>query len=274
MQSRVVVVTGAASGIGAACARTLQARGYRVVAVDRDAETLRARAAELDIPFHVADVADEARVVALAEEVTEAHGVPWGLVASAGIVQRILPPHALPMEEFDRVIAVNLRGLYLTCREFGTRMARAGRGAIVTISSGAAYRSTTLHAYGPAKAAVVALTETLAAEWGRSGVRVTGVAPAYTMTEGIRRRGEAGERDLSAFGRDLIIGRPIAPEEIAGPVAFLLSDDAGAITGITLPVDGGLLAAGVWDAYGGLRPSMAEPEGARAEEGAAAVRGP
>lgn len=257
---RCVVVTGAARGIGAACARLLAERGDTVILVDRDPAGLAALAGELDAPAYTLDVADEAAVVETCAQIIAAHGVPQGLVACAGVVQTIMPPHELPMAEFDRVLAINLRGLYLTCREFGTAMARAGRGAIVTISSGAAYRSTPLHAYGPAKAAVVALTETLAAEWGRSGVRVNGVAPAYTMTEGIRERAARGERDISGFGKGLIIGRAISPDEIAAPVAFLLSADARAITGITLPVDGGLLASGVWDDYGGLRPSMAEDQ--------------
>ncbi len=259
-EPRCVVVTGAASGIGAACAKLLSERGSRVILVDRDAPGVAAQGDRLGAPAYTLDVADEAAVVKVCGAIMAKHGVPHGLVACAGVVQKILPPHELPMAEFDRVVAINLRGLYLNCREIGTAMARAGRGAIVTISSGAAYRSTPLHAYGPAKAAVVALTETLAAEWGRSGVRVNGVAPAYTMTEGIRERAARGERDISSFGKGLIIGRAISPDEIAAPVAFLLSEDARAITGITLPVDGGLLASGVWDDYGGLRPSMAEAE--------------
>lgn len=257
-ESCCVVVTGAASGIGAACANLLSQRGNRVILVDRDAAGVAAQGARLGAPAYTLDVADEAAVAETSAAIMAEHGVPHGLVACAGVVQKILPPHELPMEEFDRVLAINLRGLYLTCREFGTAMARTGRGAIVTISSGAAYRSTPLHAYGPAKAAVVALTETLAAEWGRSGVRVNGVAPAYTMTEGIRDRAAQGDRDISGFGNGLIIGRAINPAEIAAPVAFLLSEDASAITGITLPVDGGLLASGVWDDYGGLRPSMVQ----------------
>lgn len=250
--TRVAVVTGAASGIGAACAAELVRRGYTVWLADVDEAKARERAESIGGHAHVVDVAEEDSVRALADAVYDAHGRVDALVASAGVLQSPLPPAELPMEVFDRVVKVHLRGTYLTCREFGTRMADAGGGAIVTISSGAAFRSTPLHAYGPAKAAIVGLTETLAAEWGRSGVRVNGVAPAYTLTEGI---GRQGDRDLSSFGRNLLIGRAIDPAEIARPVAFLLSDDASAITGITLPVDGGLIASGVWSDYGGLRPA-------------------
>lgn len=249
---RVAVVTGAASGIGAACAEVLVEQGYDVVMTDVTAAALEEKARGIGARWHVLDVTDEAATEALAQELFAAGGVD-ALVASAGVLQSPLPPHQLLMTDWDRVMQVDLRGLYLSCRSFGTLMARAGRGAMVTISSCAGLRSTPLHAYGPAKAAVISLTETLAAEWGRSGVRVNGVAPAFTLTEAIRERARIGERDLSAFSRDHLIGRAIEPREIAGPVAFLLSDAASAITGVTLPVDGGLLAGGVWASYGGCR---------------------
>lgn len=255
---KVAVVTGAASGIGAACAETLVAQGYHVVMTDIEAGTLEAKATALGAEWRVLDVADEEATETLAEKLFTTGGVD-AFVASAGVLQTPLPPHELSMLDWDRVVNVDLRGLYLGCRAFGTRMARAGRGAIVTISSCAGLRSTPLHAYGPAKAAVISLTESLAAEWGRSGVRVNGVAPAFTLTEAVRKRARIGERDLSAFSRDHLIGRAIEPREIAEPVAFLLSDAASAITGVTLPVDGGLLAGGVWATYGGYRAAYAPP---------------
>lgn len=251
-QNRFAVVTGAGSGIGAACARMLVARGYRVIVTDVTKEPIEALATDIGSEWRVLDVTDEAATEDLAAELF-IDGSIGALVASAGVLQSPLPPHVLPLGDWDRVISVDLRGVYLSCRAFGTRMARAGAGSIVTISSCAGLRSTPLHAYGPAKAAVISLTESLAAEWGRSGVRVNGVAPAFTLTEAIKERAHAGERDLSAFSRDHLIGRAIEPDEIAAPVCFLLSDEASAITGITLPVDGGLLAGGVWNTYGGYR---------------------
>lgn len=252
MNKKVAVVTGAASGIGAACAEALARQGYDVVLTDVTAATLEERARALGGTWRVLDVTDEVATEALAQELFAAGGVD-ALVASAGVLQSPLPPHELPMTDWDRVVQVDLRGVYLSCRAFGTLMARRGRGAIVTISSCAGLRSTPLHSYGPAKAAVIALTATLAAEWGRSGVRVNGIAPAFTLTEAVKERARLGERDLSAFSRDHLIGRAIEPREIAEPVAFLLSDAASAITGVTLPVDGGLLAGGVWASYGGYR---------------------
>ena len=251
-----VIVTGAASGIGAACAELLHARGYRVVMTDIAEAALRTRADRIGAEWRILDVASETATEALAEELFAEGGV-YGLVASAGVLQTPLPPDKLSMAAWDSVVNIDLRGVYLGCRAFGTRMALAGRGAIVTISSCAGLTSTPLHAYGPAKAAVISMTSSLAAEWGRSGVRVNGVAPAFTLTEAVRARMEKGERDLSAFTRDHLIGRGIEPFEIAGPVAFLLSTDAAAITGVTLPVDGGLLAGGVWRSYGGYRDAYA-----------------
>jgi len=259
-KGKLAVVTGAASGIGMACAEALVAKGYRVLMTDISEGPLKVKAEALGAGWRVLDVTDEAANEALAAELFADGGVD-ALVASAGVLQSPLPPHELSMADWDRVIDVDLRGLYLGCRAFGTRMARAGHGAIVTISSCAGLRSTPLHGYGPAKAAVISLTTGLAAEWGRSGVRVNGIAPAFTLTEAIKERARISERDIKAFSRDHLIGRAIEPREIAEPVVFLLSDAASAITGVTIPIDGGLLAGGAWASYGGYRaPYMARNE--------------
>ena len=263
--TRVVVITGGGSGIGAACAERMAASGWHVVCADVDLGNARAVADRVGGTARQLDVTDEAATEALADAIERDIGPVTAVVASAGVLQPWDRPHELDMKVFDRVVEVDFKGVFVTARVFGTRMARAGSGALVLISSCAALRSTPLHAYGPAKAAVAAMTETLAAEWGYSGVRVNCVAPAFTLTEVIERQAREGQRDLSAFGRDLLIQRPIRPSEIAAPVEFLLSEGASAITGITLPVDGGLLAAGVWHSYGGPRAAYGtEPAAARA----------
>ena len=190
---------------------------------------------------------------AAAEAIEQDIGTVDILVTSAGVLQRPFPPHELDLDEFDRVMNIDQRGTYLTCRAFGTRMARRGSGSIVNIASVAGLRSTPLHSYSPAKAAVIALTECLAAEWGRSGVRVNAVSPGHTLTPAMKSAIDAGERDLDALSANTALGKLVTPEDIADAVYFLASDDARAITGISLPIDAGWLVATSWQSYGGVR---------------------
>ena len=158
------------------------------------------------------------------------------------------------LAEHDRLWQINYRGSYLCCREFGLRMAAAGRGAIVNIASViGAYRAAPLLAYGPAKAAIPALTQMLAGEFGPSNVRVNAVAPGTTLTPPNKHRFETGLRDPAVWTRPSCLNRIVMPEEIAEGVFFLASDAASAITGITLPIDCGWLAGEAWAPYGGLR---------------------
>jgi NAD(P)-dependent dehydrogenase (short-subunit alcohol dehydrogenase family) len=247
-------VTGGASGIGEACARELAACGARVVVADIDIARARDVAGSLPAARAAAlDVTDMAALEQLAEQVSAESGTPTILIASAGVIQRPSPPEELPMAAWDRVVAVDQRGLYMSCLTFGRRMATAGRGAIVNIASVTSFRSVPLHAYAPAKAAVVSITECLAAEWGRSGVRVNAVAPGYTLTPALQAAIDAGERDVAVLAQNAALGRMVAPEEVAKACRFLVSDDAAAITGVTLPVDAGWLVATSWVSYGGLR---------------------
>ena len=132
-------------------------------------------------------------------------------------------------------------------------MARRGGGSIVNIASIAGSRSGPLHAYGPAKAAVISLTECLAAEWGRSGVRVNAVSPGFTLTPAVMKSFELGVLDKNAIEQSTALGRLINVEEIAAAVGFLASPSGSAITGVNLPVDAGFLVATSWQAYGGIR---------------------
>ena len=114
-------------------------------------------------------------------------------------------------------------------------------------------RSMPLHAYAPAKAAVIAITECLAAEWGPAQVRVNAVSPGYTRTPPLQAAIERGERDVSALAGNAALGRLVEPDEVARVVAFLAGPEASAITGVNLPVDCGWLLAPSWHTYGGLR---------------------
>jgi len=250
---RIAVVTGGASGIGAACARLLAARGAKVVVADMNEAGAMAVAAELGGAGYAIDVRDADAVAALAEKTERDVGPTDILVTSAGIVQAPLPPEDLPLEVYDNVIAVNLRGTYLTAKAYGAFMVQRRRGAIVTISSITAERSVPLHAYAPTKAAVTNLTAGLAAEWGSAGIRVNTVEPGFTRTPALQDQIDRGNRDPALLAANSTLGRMVEPEEIAKAVAFLASDEASAITGIALPVDAGFFCAGSWHPYGGVR---------------------
>ena len=250
--SGVAVVTGGASGIGAACCRELAARGARIVLLDRD-ERAHGVAHEVNGRAWMVDVADEAALAHCADSIEAEVGPVEILVNSAGVIQVPLPPDRLSLASWDEVVRVDQRGTYVAAMVFGTRMAARRRGNIVNIASVAGMRSMPLHAYAPAKAAVIAMTECLAAEWGPAHVRVNAVSPGYTRTPALQAAIDKGERDVSALESNAALGRLVEPVEIARAVAFLASSDASAITGVNLPVDCGWLVAGSWHTYGGLR---------------------
>ena len=127
------------------------------------------------------------------------------------------------------------------------------RSAILNIASIAGMRSTPLHAYGPMKAAVIRLTENLATEWGRSGVRVNCISPGPVLTPALRLAIDQGQRDRRKMEHNMASGELVLPRDVALAAAFLLSDDARAITGVNLPVDHGWLVANSWASFGGVR---------------------
>jgi NAD(P)-dependent dehydrogenase (short-subunit alcohol dehydrogenase family) len=259
-QNRCIIVTGGASGIGEACARRFAAENARVVIADINVTGASRLAKELAGEAIEMDVASESSIEAAAEQIEHEIGPVDGLVTSAGVLQGSKPPHLFDIEEFDRVMNIDQRGTYLACRAFGTRMAKRGSGAIVNIASITGMRSTPLHSYSPAKAAVISITECLAAEWGRSGVRVNAVSPGYTLTPGLEHAVVSRGGDTSNMSDNTALGRMITPDEIANAVVFLSSDEASAITGANLPVDAGWLVAGSWNTYGGLRPAYQPKE--------------
>lgn len=251
-QPRTALITGGASGIGEACATALAQKGWRVVISDLRAEAAQETAHRLGGEALPLDVADAAAIEAAADEAERRFGPLSGLVTSAGVLQPPTPPERFAAADFDRVMDVNLRGTYLTAVAFGTRMARRGHGAIVAIGSVTSLRAVPLHAYGPSKAAVAALTQCLAAEWGRSGVRINCISPGYVATPPLQKAIDAGQRDPRALEEAAAMGRLVRAEEVGRAAAFLLSDEASAITGVNLPVDCGWLVAAHMGTYGGV----------------------
>ena len=253
LDNRIAIVTGGASGIGEACARMLASAGAYVVIADRRFEPAQIVARDIGCHAVELDISREDRVREVVADIETRHGPISILVNCAGVLQNTDPPEGLRMEVWDRVTNVHLRGTYMLTVAIGLRMTARGSGSIVTIASVAGMRSAPLHAYSPAKAGLISLTECLAAEWGRAQVRVNAVSPGFVLTAGVSRGIAEGVMSDRLMSESSAFGRMVAPNEIAKAVLFLTSDLASGITGINLPVDAGFLVATNWTVYGGLR---------------------
>ena len=210
----LVVVTGGRSGIRTAAVTALAEAGFRPLTLDIAADGPGADLPAIHWPDPV-DVSDEVAVTQGVEAIERVHGPIAGLVNAAGILGRMHPPERLRMEHWDREIAVDLRGTFLMCRAVGPRMAARRSGSIVNVASVVGVTSAPVHGYGPAKAAVINLTMTLAAEWGSAGVRVNAVSPGFTRTpaleagiqHGVLRGGGADPRRRAPPARRAARGR-------------------------------------------------------------------
>ena len=156
------------------------------------------------------------------------------------------------MEQWDREVNIDLRGTFMVARSVGVRMAQRHHGAIVNVASVAGMTSGPIHAYTAAKAGVIQVTQTLAAEWGRVGVRVNAVSPGFTRTVALEAGIASGAMNKDLMERNVALNRMVEPVEVAHAIAWLLSPMSSAVTGINLPVDAGYLAGSTWGAYGGL----------------------
>lgn len=249
----LVLVTGGLSGIGAAAAAVLAAEGYTALVADiaTKAET-RAPAGILLWP-HALDVSDEAAVETAVAAIEAAHGPLVGLVNAAGILGKMHKPDRLKMVDWDREMAVDLRGTYLMCRAVGTRMAARGGGSIVNVASVVGSLAAPVHGYGPAKAAVINLSQTLAAEWGAQGVRVNAVSPGFTRTPALEKAFEVGALSQERMQAASALKRLVEPNEVGRAIAWLIGPGSSAVTGINMPVDAGFLASIGWQPYGVTR---------------------
>jgi NAD(P)-dependent dehydrogenase (short-subunit alcohol dehydrogenase family) len=254
LENRVAVITGGASGIGEACARLMRDRGAKIVIADMNLEQAEAVAKSIGGMAVEMNVREPESITAGANKVEKDVGPADILVTSAGVAQFPAPAEDLTVDVWDFMQEVDLRGTWLSAVAFGKPMMKRGKGSIVTIGSITASRSVSVHSYAAAKRGVTSITESLATDWGRSGVRVNCVSPGFTLTPLMKSLFERKERDETHMKNDTALGRLVEPREIAQAAAFLASDEASAITGVNLNVDCGWLVSTSWHTYGGIRP--------------------
>jgi NAD(P)-dependent dehydrogenase (short-subunit alcohol dehydrogenase family) len=248
-QNEILIVTGAARGIGAATAALAAEQGHLVVLLDRDGAAVESEAERLrrggaTCLSLACDVADEDEVRQAFARTIDQFGPPGGLVTSAGIDRGGLV-HELEASTWDEVIAVNLRGTFLACREAVRSMRTAGGGAIVCLASPFALAAAGgVAAYGASKAGVCALVRSLAVDYAADGIRVNALLPGPTETELMWANVPGGEIDATrdTVRREVPLSRLAEPAEIARAALWLMSESASYITGAQLACDGGLLA--------------------------------
>lgn len=251
LDGRAAVVTGAASGIGRACALDLARAGARVVVSDLERaaeggdETVRlVREAGGEARFVACDVSDGADVLRLVEATVAAFGRLDALVSNAGVGGALAPAADYTEEEWDRVIGVNLRGVWLCMKHAIPVMLEQGGGAIVNVASILGHVGFAgAPAYVAAKHGVVGLTKAAAADYAQRGVRVNAVCPAFIVTPMIERAGLTEDPEVRrAIEARHPINRLGQPEEVAGLVTWLCTDAASFVTGASYLVDGGYTA--------------------------------
>jgi 2-deoxy-D-gluconate 3-dehydrogenase len=247
LRGKSAVVVGGTRGLGQAMALSLAGAGANVCVVGRGPEGLNETADMLsalgsDAAFIAADATREEQVASMVEKVHARYGKIDILINSQGTVH-LEPSASFSTDEWQRVMDVNVKSVFLCCKHVGRRMLERSYGKIINISSVRGFQGRAQDlAYAPSKGAVNQLTRSLAIEWGPKGINVNGIAPVFTLTK----ISEAFIRDPAK--RDWVLGRiPMNRlgelEDLMGPVVFLASDASGFVNGHILPVDGGWLSA-------------------------------
>lgn len=246
LEGKIALVTGSAQGLGKEIALSLARSGCFLALADviypeetaRQIEEMGSRSISVR-----ADISDEAEVRKMVEKAILEYKKVDILVNNAGISQlSYTATEDLPVEEWDKIIAINLRGTFLCCKHVGKRMIGSGGGSIINISTTAGITGVPrAPAYSASKAGIILLTKSLALEWVRYHIRVNAIAPHYLETEltkGLR----ASEKVYNGLVKQIPMRRFAKPEEIVGTVLLLSSPASTYITGTVMVVDGGYLA--------------------------------
>jgi NAD(P)-dependent dehydrogenase (short-subunit alcohol dehydrogenase family) len=251
-EGKSMLVTGAAGAIGFATCEILAREGARVMMVDIDEGGLAERVAALTKAGftaigHVADVSDEAQTIGYAEAALAAFGQVDGFFNNAGIEGDLGPTHTYEVDEFDKVLRVNLRGMFLGLRYVLPDMVRRGAGAVVnTASIGSERGLAGACAYNAAKHGAVGLTRTAASEVAQMGVRVNCVMPGVIETPllvgMLEQMFDSVEAGMEKLGQTATLNRVGQPREVGDVVSFLLSEEASYVNGAKWEIDGGALA--------------------------------
>ncbi len=240
LKGKTALVTGGGSGFGAGIVRKFAAEGARVFVADINAAAARDVARAVDGVALEVDVADGASVAAMAGQVLAEAPLDI-LVNNAGITHLPAPMEEVSEEDFDRVLAVNVKSVYLTARAFVPGMKAAGSGAILNVASTAGLSPRPrLNWYNASKGWMITATKTMAVELAPAGVRVNAIAPVAGETPLLKSfMGEDTPEIRAKFLATIPLGRFSTPEDMGNAAAFLCSDEASMVTGVVMEVDGG-----------------------------------
>jgi NAD(P)-dependent dehydrogenase (short-subunit alcohol dehydrogenase family) len=248
-ENKVALVTGAASGMGLATAQAFAGAGATVVLADFREDVVKAEAKKLVSAGHKAigircDVSDDAQVAAMVDRVVAEFGKIDAAFNNAGVMARIAPTAESSREEWDRVIGINLRGVWICMKEELRQMVRQGSGTIVNNASvGALTGNPGIGSYIASKHGVVGLTRTAALEYVKQGIRVNAVNPGLIDTQIARDVVSGDEQAYGEIAKSVPIGRAGRPEEIASAVLWLCSPGSSYVVGQAITVDGGMTIA-------------------------------